>query len=101
MVGGLHVVGKTVSRLSRGRFKSQPIKFEFFDDEKIGKDCISRKERRSTDQPQFLRLKLQGRQGDGPGPVIPSEYEGSKKKISRFARNKDFSLRSKLQPHCS
>jgi hypothetical protein len=45
----------------------------FSDQEKIGKDGISCKERK-------------GRQGDGSKPVIPSECEGS---------NKDFSLASK------
>jgi len=45
----------------------------FTDDKQIGKDWFSRKER-------------EGRQGDGPRPVIPSGCEGSKK---------DFSLRSK------
>jgi len=54
----------------------------FPDKEKIGKNGISRKKRK-------------GRQDDGRRAVIPSECEGSKKKISRFARNKDFSPWSK------
>ena len=51
----------------------------FPDDEKRGKDCISRKER----------------QGDGPRPVIPSECEGSKKDFSpvEYVANGDLTLR--------
>jgi hypothetical protein len=44
--------------LSRG--KSSQTYLNFSDDEKNGKYCISRNER-------------EGRQGDGPRPVIPSE----------------------------
>jgi hypothetical protein len=61
--------------------KSSQRYLKFSDEEEIGKTCLAQRRK--------------GRQGDGPRPVIPSECEGSKKKISPFGRNdKGLSLRA-------
>ena len=59
----------------------------------FNKDNSPQRHSAVTPQPEFgiSRAKTQRRKGDGPRHVIPSEYEGAKKKISRLARNKDFS----------